>query len=101
MVRHIFLWRVAPSADPDEIVALLNTLPEKVPGIQNWEIGRHQGAKGDSGDPWDYALITDFDSFDALEQYSDHPYHVEVVEKLLPRFSDRAVVDFERSGAGR
>lgn len=97
MVRHLFLWRVAPDADPDEIVAILNTLPEKIDNVRSWEIGRHQGDPGDSGDPWHYALIADFDSFEALQQYSDHPYHLEVIEQLLPRFSARAVVDFERA----
>jgi hypothetical protein len=101
MVRHIFLWRVASGADPDEMVAILNTLPERIGNIRGWEIGRHEGDTGESGDPWDFALIADFDSFEALQQYSDDPYHVEVVEKLLPRFSARAVVDFERVETSR
>jgi hypothetical protein len=99
MVRHVFAWRVAPGADPNEIVEILNTLPDKVPGIRSWEIGKHQGDTGDSGDPMDYVLITDFDSFDGLDQYSNHPYHHEVVQRLMPMFAARAVVDFERSEA--
>jgi Stress responsive A/B Barrel Domain len=99
MVRHVFMWQVAPDADPDEIVATLNTLPGKVAGIQGWEIGSHQGEKGDSGDPWDGVLVSDFDSFEGLQQYSEHPYHMEVVEKLMPMFSARAVCDFEREEA--
>jgi hypothetical protein len=101
MVRHLFLWRVASDANADEIVEILNTLPDKVPGIRYWEIGQHLGEKGDSGDPWDGALVSDFDSFEGLQQYSEHPYHMEVVEKLLPMFSDRAVVDYERSDSGQ
>jgi hypothetical protein len=97
MVRHVFMFRVADGEDPAAIVDLLNTLPEKVPGVRTWEIGKHQGEEGDSGDPWDYVLITDFDSFEALDAYSTHPYHMEVVEQLLPRFSARAVCDFERA----
>jgi hypothetical protein len=99
MVRHVFMWRVAPNADSDEIVSILNTLPDKVPGIRSWEIGHHQGEEGDSGDPWDSVLVTDFDSFEALEGYSNHPYHLEVVEQLMPMFSARAVCDFERAEA--
>ena len=30
-----------------------------------------------------------------LQKYSDDPYHMEVVKKLLPMFSARAVCDFE------
>jgi hypothetical protein len=43
--------------------------------------------------------VTDFDSFEALEGYSNHPYHLEVVEQLMPMFSARAVCDFERAEA--
>jgi len=40
-----------------------------------------------------------FDSFEALPQYSDHPFHMEVVEKLTPMFSARAVCDYEFADA--
>jgi len=96
LVRHIFMWRVADGADPNRIVELLNTLPGNVPGVRGWEIGSHVGEKGESGDPWDGVLVSDFDSFAGLQAYSEHPYHMEVVEQLLPMFSDRALVDFER-----
>lgn len=99
MVRHVFLYKVAPSANPAKIVEILNSLPNKVPGIRTWTLGKHEGAPGGSGDLWDYALVCDFDSFEGLQTYSDHPYHMEVVEKLLPMFAARAVCDFVfRSG---
>lgn len=99
MVRHIFLYKVAPSADPNEILRILNELPAKVPGIRTWTLGKHTGAPGASGDLWDYGLVCDFDSFEALQQYSDHPFHMQVVEKLLPMFSARAVCDYEFADA--
>jgi hypothetical protein len=95
VIRHIFLWRVADGHDPDEIVAILNTLRERCPGIVGWEIGQHQGEPNENGAPWDGALISDHPSWEALDEYSNDPYHSKVVEKLLPRFSDRAVVDIE------
>ena len=94
MVRHVFLYNVAPGADPNKIVEILRSLPDKVPGIRTWTLGKHQGPPGASGDLWDYALVCDFNSFEALQNYSDHPYHMEVVEKLLPMFAARAVCDF-------
>jgi hypothetical protein len=97
MIRHVFLYKVAKGSDPKEIVRILNELPKKVPGIRTWTLGQHQGAPGGSGDLWDYALVCDFDSFKDLEGYSDHPFHLEVVEKLTPMFSARAVCDFEFS----
>jgi len=97
VIRHIFLWRVAEGHDPDEIVEILNTLRERCPGIVGWEIGQHQGEPNENGDPWHGALISDHPSWEALDEYSNDPYHSEVVEKLLPRFAERAVVDFEVS----
>jgi len=94
MVRHVFLWNVRSGASAAKIFEILNTLPGRVPGIRTWTLGTHQGAAGASGDLWECGLVCDFDSLDALQQYSDHPYHMEVVEKLLPMFSTRAVCDF-------
>ena len=94
MVRHIFLWKVAPNADPNEVVRLLNELPKRIPGCRSWTLGKHQGAPGASGDLWEYGLVSDFDSFADLQRYTDHPFHMEVVNKLLPMFSARAVCDF-------
>jgi len=95
MVRHIFLWKVADGADPTRVLEILNELPSKVPGALNWSMGAHQGAPGASGDIWDYGLVCDFESYQALESYSQHPAHLEVIERLLPMFAARAVCDFE------
>jgi hypothetical protein len=95
MVRHVFLYNVASGADSKKVTEILNTLPKKVAGIRTWTLGKHQGSPGASGDLWEYALVCDFDSLDGLQKYSDDPYHMEVVKKLLPMFSARAVCDFE------
>ena len=84
MIRHIFLWKVAKNSDPLEVIRILNELPHRVPGIRSWSVGKHQGTPGASGDIWDYGLTTDFDSMEDLQRYSDHPFHMEVVNRLLP-----------------
>ncbi len=94
-VRHVFVWRVASGSSQEKIVGILNELPGKLPVIKGWSVGSHQGDTGENGAPWDGALITDFDSWTDLDRYSNDPFHLEVVEKLLPMFADRAVVDFE------
>ena len=98
MIRHVFAWRIAAGENHQEILNILNTLPERLRMIANWEVGVHQGDPGDNGAPWDGVLICDFESWEALEAYSNDPYHISVVENLTPRFAKRAVVDFERSG---
>ena len=44
-------------------------------------------------------LINDFDDWQGLEDYSVDPLHAEVVDKLLPKLAERAVVDFEKESA--
>lgn len=100
MIRHVFAWRVAEGHDGDEIVRILNTLPGALPEIiKGWDIGQHAGDPGDNGAPWDGALITDFDSWEGLDAYSNDPFHLSVVEKLMPMFADRVVVDYEQQSA--
>lgn len=98
MIRHVFMYKVAKTADAQVITNVLNELPRKVPGIRFWQLGKHAGAPDNSGDPWDCVLIADFESWEGLATYSDHPFHREVVERLLPMFSARAVCDFEYEG---
>ncbi|UDG96774.2 Dabb family protein [Rhodococcus opacus] len=94
----MFLWRVAEGSSQQEIVEILDTLPERLSFIEYWSVGSHQGDPGENGAPWDGALITDFATWEDLEKYSTDPYHLDVVAKLMPMFSERAVVDFEIEG---
>lgn len=99
MIRHVFMWKIAPGADVQQIFRILNTLPKKCPGIVGWELASHQAEPNPNGDPWDGVLISDHESWEALDTYTKHPYHAEVVQQLLPLFKERAVVDFERGSA--
>jgi hypothetical protein len=95
MIRHIFLWRVAPTADPAKVLSLLNDLPGNVPGIQSWGIGKFRDDLGDLPGAWDYGLSCEFDSIADLKTYFEHPYHQNIIEQLEPMVADRAVCHFE------
>ena len=95
MYRHVFLYKVAPGADLQKITETLNGLPAQIPGIRNWTLGRHRPAPGSAGGRWDYGLVCDFDSFEALQTYNNHPSHLEVVRTLMPLLAANAVCDFE------
>jgi hypothetical protein len=99
MFRHVFLYKLAPGADPKMTVEILNALPAKVPGIRAWTLGQHRAPPGASAGRWDYGLVCDFDTFDGLQTYSGHPSHVEAVKKLLPMLSAHAICDFEFDSA--
>ena len=99
MIRHVFLWKVTAGTDPDEVLDLLTQLSTRIPSLRSWEIGKHKGDPGDNGEPWDGMLISDFDDWQGLQEYSEHPFHIKVVEKLKPMVAARAVVDVERTDA--
>jgi hypothetical protein len=99
LIRHIFMWQAADPRDKQPIIDLLSRLSGRLLMIRSWEIGGHVGEPNDNGDPWDGALITDFDSFTDLEAYSNDPFHNEIVQELLPLVRSRAVVDFVREEA--
>ena len=94
MIRHIFLWKVAPGADPDEIVRILNELPGKISQIRRWEIGKHHGPRLYAS-TFEYGMTADFDSLEHYEAYSAHPEHQKILPVLAPMFAARAVLDLE------
>lgn len=98
MIRHVFMWQLSEPGDKEQVNALLQSLSEKMPMLQSWELGEHEGEPNENGDPWDGALITDFATWEDLDSYSTDPYHAEVVEQILPLVKSRAVVDFTRRG---
>jgi hypothetical protein len=95
MFRHVFLYKVAPGADPQTTVDILQALPAKVPGIRNWTLGQHQAPAGKSAGRWDYGLVCDFDGFAELQAYNGHSSHLEAVKTLLPMLAAHAICDFE------
>lgn len=95
-IRHVFAWQVADGHDRDRVVELLTEFSASIDVIRHFEIGSHQGDPGENGEPWDGVLITDFDTWQDLDSYSNHPTHVELVAELLPMVKARAVVDFVR-----
>ena len=96
MIRHIFLWKVASGADPDEIIRVLNQLSRSIPGIRRWEIGKHQGPLRYAS-TFEYGMTADFDSLEQYEAYSEHPEHQNILPVLAPMFAARAVLDLEIS----
>ncbi|KWX22981.1 Dabb family protein [Mycolicibacterium wolinskyi] len=96
MIRHVFAWKVVDQQDAGKVIELLTEYSASQEAVRHFEIGGHTGDPGDNGDPWDGVLITDFDDWEGLQVYSDHPDHVKLVEVLLPMVKERAVIDFVR-----
>lgn len=93
------MWQATEPSERQAILDLLSQLSDRLPMIQSWDLGGHEGEPNANGDPWDGALITDFASWEDLDAYSTDPFHDEIVQQLLPRVRSRAVVDFVREEA--
>lgn len=98
MLTHLvfFKTKATPEATSGEnaqkLVALLNNLEGKIPGLLAVSAGTDISCGPAS---WDVGLVTRFANHEDLELYRVHPEHVKVVEFVQQVTCDRAVVDFE------
>jgi hypothetical protein len=102
MIRHIVCWKFLDHAEGASRAEnlrkakfMLESLPEKIPGILSLEVGI-DSTQGTAS--FDLALNGTFPSASALEAYQRHPEHVNVVRFLRLVQSDKMVVDYELSG---
>ena len=99
MIRHVVIWRFKAEAEgaprADNLLrakALLEQLPREIPGIQSFAVGINAA---DSPEAADLALVSEFESWDALRVYQDHPAHRRVVDFLRAVRTERRVADWE------
>ena len=100
MIRHVVMFKFLPEADgrtKAENVAMtaerLRALPATIPEILHSEV--HIGAPEAADTNCDLLLISDFESFEALERYLKHPAHVAIGGFMRPLRESRAAVDYE------
>lgn len=98
MVRHIVLWNfVEGLSDTDKKEAgqkmkeLLEPIKELVPGAVKIEV--LQNAQPTSNR--EVALVSEFETVDALLTYQNHPAHVEAGKYVRSVTCDRACMDYE------
>lgn len=95
MIRHIVLFKYkleTPSPRRHNFVEMLRALPRQIPGIVAAELGEDFMHKERS---FDVALIFTFQDRAALEAYTPHPIHQQVVEESH-RINEKVVsADFE------
>ena len=99
MIRHIVLFKFKEEAEgktKQENVratkAMLEALPAKIPQILSSTVAI--GAEGANPENADLILISDFESFETLNQYIVHPDHKAVGAFMRPLRESRAAVDF-------
>lgn len=95
MIRHVAVFRFAPEfalSERARWMSLLRALPEQIPELRSMSVGADV-----LGGPASHelAIVADFDNLDALEAYSRHPAHAEVLRISAPVKVSLATVDFE------
>ncbi len=98
MVRHIVLWNFVEGLSDTEkreagqkMKELLEPIKELVPGAVKIEL--LQNAQPTSNR--DVALVSEFETVDALTTYQNHPAHVEAGKYVRSVTCDRACMDYE------
>lgn len=98
MVRHIVLWNFveglsdAEKAEAGEkMKALLEPIQELIPGAVEIQVVPNQLASSNR----DIALISTFETVEALSAYQNHPAHVEAGKYVGSVTCNRACMDYE------
>lgn len=99
MIKHIVLWTLkgkADGIDKQEAITKMKTklqsLTGKIDGLLSLQVGLN---KNTSQDAYDICLVTEHSSWEALQQYQDHPLHKEVAAYVGEVRKNRAVADYE------
>jgi hypothetical protein len=96
VLRHIAMFRFASETTPaqvDHMAEGLRALPERVPQIRAFAIGRDLGLRDGN---WDYAVVADFDDVEGWQAYAADAVHQQVItERITPIISERTSVQFE------
>ena len=95
MIRHVVFFKFKPeasAADRTEVLNQLRALPDKIDVIRSFEVGEDVLHSARS---WDAVLIATYDDLGALDKYTRHDDHVEVVLKLREICDAVGSVDFE------
>lgn len=96
-VRHIVMWKFRNDGplSPKEVAltmkSRLEELNGKIDGMLRMEVGIDEL---NSQNSFDAVLVSEFESFDALERYKKHPLHIPISAFCKEHRTDRKSVDY-------
>ncbi len=98
MVKHIVLWNFVETLSVEEkkaagekMKALLEPIKEHVPGAVEIQVICNEQSSSNR----EIALISTFETVEALAAYQVHPLHVEAGKYVRSVTCDRACMDYE------
>ena len=92
MVKHIVLYTLKEGVEKKEAVELIRSVLEplvgKIPGLLHLEIRQTYNGV-------DYALYSEFENREAMDQYAVHPLHQEAKGHFFHLLNSRVAADYE------
>ena len=92
MVRHIVMYMFKEGVDKNEAISVIDNaltpLVGKIPGLRHLEVRLTFAGM-------DYALYSEFDSKEALENYAIHPLHLAAKDQFSHFIASRVAADYE------
>lgn len=95
MLRHVVMIQFTDETTDADIAAMVDGLapmPDLIPEIRSYSIGRDAGI---SEGNFEMVIVGEFDDEAGYHTYASHPDHVAViVEKIKPFIAQRAAVQY-------
>ena len=98
MIKHVVLIKIKNSFDQmskleicKELKKRLDALPTLIEEIKGWETGINESK---SGNAFDVALLSDFETHETLDIYRLHKEHVKILQYINEIKEDVKVVDY-------
>jgi len=98
MIKHIVMWSLKDEYNgrskamlAQDLEKVLLDLKNKIPQLKKIEVG-HNEINFDRNN--DLAIVTEFESFEDLAIYANHPDHLKVVAFVREISTARAAIDF-------
>ena len=92
MVKHIVTYTLKEGVEKKEAVELIRSVLEplvgKIPGLLHLEIRQTYNGV-------DYALYSEFENREAMDQYAVHPLHQEAKGHFFHLLNSRVAADYE------
>ena len=94
MITHIVLFKLKDRSrqNMEKASDVLLGMRGRIPQLRHLEVGIDMLHSGRS---FDLALVTKFESLEALQAYQEHPVHVEVAEYMTSVREISITVDYE------
>lgn len=101
MIKHVVLFKFKPDVTENDKLKLeqgLGALPSAIPEIKEYEFGRNIVKSERS---FDFGLVSGFEDLGAMQRYSRHPDHLEVLKHIGEICDSIKSVDFESDEKSR